>query len=182
MKKMLAVSIFLVMISLLFTGCSAQPTLEQPQQQQTVEIDTAKLDVAVDKLANATEQLEEVSKNYKEALENKSTDNMPIVRASLVLCVSPDGQEFSDRTQVINALSRGGMIVIKDFSEESIDKSFTTAVCAFGALDEAGYSFTKGDVLNYISSFGWEIEAVRDVGKNSDYYFSKELGDLQSQM
>lgn len=183
MKKMLAVSVCLIVISLFFTGCSVQSASEQPQQQQTVEIDTAKLDEAVDKLVKATEQLEEASKNYKEAVENKNTNSNPsAVRATLVLCMDPAAESISDRTQTRVALSKGGMLIMKGFSAEAVDRVFPEDVYYYGAPNEAGYSFTCGDVLNYIASFGWEIESTMNVGAASYYYFSKRLDELPGQM
>lgn len=177
MKKRIAVIwLCLIMIPFTLMGCSSANVPEP----QTVIVDSSRLDEAVSKLSTSTEQLEKASKNIELAIDSMNTakeadKDAPVVRATLVLCIDPNGQDFSDRTQSKTALSTGGMLIMKDFKKESVDQVFPEDVYYYGAADEAGYSFTCGDVLNYIASFGWEIKTVKDIGVASYYYFSKAI-------
>lgn len=78
----------------------------------------------------------------------------------------------SDSVQVKNGLNNGGTIRIKD-SNDGYEKAFGKAYVAYGAEDSSGSLWTKGAVLNYISSHGWKLIQAPSSGFSDTYYFTR---------
>ena len=78
----------------------------------------------------------------------------------------------SDSVQVNNGLHNGGTIRIKD-SNDGYAKAFGKAYMAYGAENSSGSLWTKGAVLNYISSHGWKLIQAPSTGFSDTYYFTR---------
>ncbi|MGD1816249.1 MAG: hypothetical protein ACPKNR_04365 [Pleomorphochaeta sp.] len=85
-----------------------------------------------------------------------------------------DDIEFSDSTQIENALSTGGMIIIS-LDSDWLDKNFNKYYSIYGANDSEGMFYVMGGVINYISSNGWLLVQAPSSGLNNSYYFTKNI-------
>ncbi len=82
--------------------------------------------------------------------------------------------EFSDSTQIENALSNGGMIIIS-LDSDWLDTNFDKDYSIYGANDSKGMFYIMGGVINYISSNGWLLVQAPSSGLNNSYYFTKNI-------
>ncbi len=88
----------------------------------------------------------------------------------LVVQLSQDMDDISDKTQVENALKNGGMIKV---DVEKLTNSFGYEYQYYGASDSEGTFYTLGGVLNYIASKGWTLVQPPTTGLSDMYYFVK---------
>ena len=101
-------------------------------------------------------------------------DNTEKPTRILVLSLENDisDDDVSDKTQVDNALSNGGMIRI-DNTNEGYESAFGTVYKSYGASNASNYMWTWGAVMNYIASKGWKLVQSPSSGLSSYYYFEK---------
>ncbi len=106
-------------------------------------------------------------------LGNNSTEVFNSTNRALVIRIDEEATEYSDATQVKNALEKGGMIQVK-ISGDSLKEVLGSAKFGnYGAMGADGYYYTLGAFLNYIASRGWTFVQAPSSGLSNYYYFRK---------
>jgi hypothetical protein len=106
-------------------------------------------------------------------LGNNSTEVLDSTNRALVIRIDEEASEYSDVTQVKNALGKGGMIQVK-ISGDSLKEVLGSAEFSnYGAMGADGYYYTLGAFLNYIASRGWTFVQAPSSGLSTYYYFRK---------
>lgn len=106
-------------------------------------------------------------------LGNNSTEVLDSSNRVLVVRIDEEATEYSDTTQVKNALEKGGMIQVK-LDGDSLEKVLGSYEFGnYGAMGADGYYYTLGAFLNYIASRGWTFVQAPSSGLSNYYYFKK---------
>lgn len=106
-------------------------------------------------------------------LGNNSTEVLDSTNRVLVVRIDEEASEYSDATQVKNALEKGGMIQVK-LDGDSLEKVLGSYIFGnYGAKGADGYYYTLGAFLNYIASRGWTFVQAPSSGLSNYYYFKK---------
>lgn len=105
--------------------------------------------------------------------ENNASESMDSSNRVLLVHILSEDSEFSDVTQVKNALSNGGMIQL-ELSVESLEKALgSEQYGVYGASNSDGYHYILGALLNYIASRGWSLIQAPTSGLANQYYFTR---------
>lgn len=103
-----------------------------------------------------------------------SSDTLTSTNRVLTLSIHANNENFSDSTQVKNALNNGGMIILKSLDYTSINEAFRSLPwTSFGANNKEGYVFLEGALLNYIASQGWTLIQAPATGLGTMYFFTR---------
>ena len=85
--------------------------------------------------------------------------------------------ERSDCIQVENALKYGGQIIVLN-ENDGYEYAFGREYERYGALNGSNMYYTRGAVLNYIASKGWNLVEAPTTGLSDNFYFSKPVSIL----
>ena len=112
---------------------------------------------------------------FSDFREKNSTEIIDSTRSVLLVqfAYGDDNPEYSDTTQVRNAMDSGGMIIIDVTDADSITESMGSLWQSYGASNADGYYYLYGAVLNYIASHGWNLVQGPSTGLSMIFYFSR---------